>query len=44
MKFTAKKLKNFKYPISINQKINASPEEIWAVISKPGNLEDCHPF
>jgi hypothetical protein len=24
--------------------IQASPEQIWLAISKPGNLEDCHPF
>ena len=44
MKFTAKEIAKFKWPISIDQKINASPEEIWSVISNAGNLEDCHPF
>lgn len=34
----------FKWPISVSQKIEASPQKIWSAISSPGNLEDCHPF
>lgn len=34
----------FKWPISVSQNIEASPQDVWSVISSPGNLEDCHPF
>ncbi len=44
MKSPAKGTEKYKHSISVSQKIEASPEEIWAVITKPGNLEDCHPF
>jgi len=37
-------IKRFKWPVSVNRKIKASPQKIWSVISNPGNLEDCHPF
>ncbi len=31
-------------PVSRSIKINASSQKVWEVISKPGNLELCHPF
>ena len=31
-------------PISASQRIGSAPGEVWAVISAPGNLEECHPF
>lgn len=31
-------------PVSMGIKINVSSEQVWEVISKPGNLELCHPF
>lgn len=31
-------------PITVRQLIAAAPAEAWAVISAPGNLEECHPF
>ena len=31
-------------PISITQKIDASENELWKIISKPSNLESYHPF
>jgi hypothetical protein len=34
----------FQWPIAVVQPIAASVTEVWKVISKPGNLEDCHPF
>lgn len=34
----------FKWPIVVAQPIEAPAEELWNVISVPGNLEQCHPF
>ena len=34
----------FRWPIVAEQTIAASAEEVWKVISTPGNLELCHPF
>lgn len=31
-------------PIAVRQRIAAKPEEVWALISAPSNLEECHPF
>jgi hypothetical protein len=31
-------------PITVHQAIAALPDEVWAVISAPGYLEECHPF
>ena len=31
-------------PISITQKIDASENELWKIISKPGNLNYVHPY
>ncbi len=31
-------------PITARQPIAAAPSDVWAVISAPGNLEECHPF
>jgi hypothetical protein len=37
-------LPDFKWPISVTQEINAPIDQVWKVISMPGNLEYCHPF
>ena len=34
----------FRWPVRFEQVIAASAQEIWDVISSPGNLELCHPF
>jgi hypothetical protein len=34
----------FKWPVSATRLIARSAEDLWAVISAPGNLEACHPF
>jgi hypothetical protein len=34
----------FKWPVVGAQRIAASPQKVWDVISMPGNLELCHPF
>lgn len=34
----------FKWPISVSREINAPVDQVWGAISRPGNLEDCHPF
>ena len=44
MEFTAEKIEKFKWPISVVQKVEASPKDIWSAITKPGNLKDFHPF
>jgi len=44
MENSTERKERFKWPISVSQKIETSPNNIWSVISSPGNLEDCHPF
>ena len=44
MAFSAERIKRFRWPVSVSRSINTSPQNIWLVISSPGNLEDCHPF
>ena len=44
MEHTTERIENFKWPITVSRTIGASPQSIWAAISSPGNLEDCHPF
>lgn len=34
----------FKWPVSVERVINAPAETVWNAISRPGNLELCHPF
>jgi hypothetical protein len=34
----------YKWPVVAAQPIKAPIEEVWNVISTPGNLETCHPF
>ncbi|MHA1911346.1 MAG: hypothetical protein ACTSYA_06595, partial [Candidatus Kariarchaeaceae archaeon] len=36
--------KSFKWPISSSISINASVSNVWKAITKPGNLNNCHPF
>jgi len=44
MKYSLEIMERFKWPISVSRTIEASPQNIWLAISRPGNLEDCHPF
>ena len=44
MEYTAEKMEKFKWPISVIQKVEASPEDIWSAITKHENLKDFHPF
>ena len=44
MAYTAVQLERYKWPVSVTRTIDASPQHIWAAISRPGNLADCHPF
>ena len=44
MLYSAQRIEKFKWPVSASRIINASPLSIWSAITKPGNLEDCHPF
>lgn len=44
MEYSTEKLERFKWPISVNRKIEASQKDIWKAISRSGNLEDCHPY
>jgi hypothetical protein len=30
--------------VAVERSINAPPGDVWSVISRPGNLELCHPF
>ena len=34
----------FKWPVSVERVIAAPSQEVWSVISRPGNLELCHPY
>ncbi len=34
----------FKWPVSVEKVIAVPSQEVWSVISQPGNLEPCHPF
>jgi len=34
----------FKWPVSVEKTIAAPSQEVWKVVSSPGNLELCHPF
>jgi hypothetical protein len=34
----------FKWPISGEMAIGAPARDVWGAISRPGNLELCHPF
>ena len=44
MDYSTDELGNFKWSVSASREIKASAECVWSAISKPGNLEDCHPF
>jgi hypothetical protein len=37
-------IRGFRWPVSAEQVIAAPADVVWEVISRPGNLEDCHPF
>ena len=34
----------FRWPVSVEREMRASAQEVWDAISRPGNLELCHPF
>ena len=34
----------FRWPVSSKRQMNAEVEQLWTIISSPGNLEVCHPF
>jgi hypothetical protein len=34
----------FRWPVSVERVIEAPAQEVWDAISRPGNLEYCHPF
>jgi hypothetical protein len=36
--------RDFKWPCSVEREIAAPAHQVWSVISRPGNLESCHPF
>lgn len=42
--YSTEQLARFKWPITASREIKASSENIWTVISNPGNLVDSHPF
>jgi hypothetical protein len=42
--YSVERVERFKWPVSVSRTIDASPQSIWLAISRPGNLEDCHPF
>jgi hypothetical protein len=44
LEYTTETIDAFKWPIAASRTIEASSDEVWSVISSPGNLEDCHPF
>ncbi|MDH3433824.1 MAG: hypothetical protein OEM60_08200, partial [Gammaproteobacteria bacterium] len=35
---------NFRWPVTVEQTIDAPAQAVWEAISMPGNLELCHPF
>lgn len=35
---------DFKWPVAVAKSIDASAKDVWSAISRPGNLESCHPF
>ena len=44
MKYSAEIRERFKWPVSVSRGMQAQPQQIWSAITKPGNLNDCHPF
>jgi hypothetical protein len=36
--------RGFRWPVAAERVIDAPEEDVWNVISRPGNLELCHPF
>jgi len=34
----------FRWPVAMTHRFDAEPDRLWDVISRPGNLELCHPF
>ena len=44
MELSMENKEQFRWPVTVSRKIEASPQNIWSVISSPGNVESCHPF
>ncbi len=34
----------FRWPVTVEREITAPAQDVWCAISRPGNLELCHPF
>jgi hypothetical protein len=34
----------YRWPVAVERTIEVPAQEVWAAISRPGNLELCHPF
>jgi hypothetical protein len=37
-------LEGFKWPVAAERTIAVPAGDLWSIISRPGNLESCHPF
>jgi hypothetical protein len=44
MEYSTENIERFKWPVSVSRKIEASAQRVWETITRPGNLNDCHPF
>lgn len=44
MTLSTNQLTHYKWPVSVSQRIPATPQKIWETIASPGNLAYCHPF
>ena len=42
--FLQKTTQKFYWPVTNQRHINTDAKQLWSLISKPGNLETCHPF
>lgn len=34
----------FRWPVTHTQTLQTTPDQLWRLITRPGNLETCHPF
>ncbi len=44
MEYSSKNIERFKWPVAVSRKMDFTPQRIWEAITRPGNLNDCHPF
>ena len=44
MAYLSERMNKFRWPVSVSQKIKASPQDIWLPMADAGNLNACHPF